>query len=200
MKMKKTMMMAMMTVLALSVKAGVIQWGTAGGSMTATVGGLWPANSVPLTTMVYLVLDSARTAVLAAAEGGTFDDSMAGVLEGKQVESTKGVINAHLTPDNPNGNSLAPTTFVDVFLLVFIPGDVGNPDGYYAYTSALPAGIGTSASDVTPAAFGNTDWIAGGGWQPIDDNGGGPITVPEPASALLALAGVGLLVGRKRRS
>ena len=185
--------MMVMVAFALSAQAAAFRWASAMNATSAALG----AN-VDVGTTIYLVLASEAGSIANQLDLGTLTTIST---------STYGVVSSFTTTlaNGSTGNvdanhSDIPLTVAGLDLVLFVISKDGKNFAYsgiatVAYTDATTAsdgGLVTFTSPIWNAATASSGGVAGKGWLPIG--------IPEPATALLALAGVGLLIRRRRRA
>ena len=177
--------------LAFAARAGILVWGVANDGME-----LYPEEVTPQGTLVYLIPTAAQSHVENAIADGSFDPDMPevlGIIETRDDDvSVSAFDNASLTE--------GATYYVSS--LVFEDNDVGF--GRYAISGSIPAVAAESESalDASVAVFSeengwdNASGTGTDGWVERDED---IFEVPEPSMAVLALAGVGFLMRRRRK-
>ena len=189
--MKKLMLTLAVVVCAATMQAAVtINWGVAASALKKSDG-----SSIGKSQTVYLINADSTAAIASAILGGTWSDTMAGMLGSAATANTKGTI-AY------SGNALglpsgyAAGTSYNFAILAF-DGDAFqisasmtqaayDPDstdyGSMQYVSFDSTKFGTA----TGTAFATKTWVTA--------------SVPEPTSGLLMLFGLGALALRRRRA
>ena len=139
-------------------------------------------NDIPASLPIYLIEMSYAGSIVDAIMGGTFSASTAGVIDSAST----------VPPDqnfpmvtSPNSSYIDGGTEYNFAVLVFAT--FGGED-YYQISDSRPGFAATSAADAglanfSPSRFHSENWVL----------------IPEPASALLGLAGIGLLIAQKRK-
>ena len=191
--MKKVTVMLLL-VSALVAQSGYIKWQM----MPTTLAGHYLNGDARVAegTVVYLMLNSDLAAVQTAITNGTFLAS--GLILGNSQQS----LNSSYMTGSSAAVPVAPDSgSIDIRLVIFSGGAGYNyaAGGEYIISGVRAANI--TADDVstpsTPFANGNA-WASapfpGVNWTAYGD------PIPEPAIGLLALAGVGLLIRRRRRA
>jgi len=193
--MKKIIMLLLAS--ALVAQAGYIKW-----QMTSTsapghyLGG--DARVVNGTTVVYLILDSNLAAVQTAITNGTFLTS--GLIYNNSQQILNGSGATASSPDIPVTANAGET--VDIRLVIFSGGAGYN---YAKGGEYIISGVRSAVAGENPGEAGSTSFAVGNAWASSPSFPGVDWTaygdpVPEPAIGLLALAGVGLLIRRRRRA
>ena len=172
--------MSLVTCLATS-QAAIVMWRVNQADPIKNLVGDAFAPNTELT--VYLLLAANQSAIEASIKNGTFTGDATGIVAS----------NTFATEDNnfefinsPNSSLLDPVggefTLVALILYTF------EGDDYYQFSTSRTDYSYASGSDpLTGFSFNRSNWV--NGWTPV----------PEPASALLGLAGIGLLIAQKRK-
>ena len=198
----KKMMIMMVAASMLSAQAGFIEWGMGRNNATSHFFYGDTTGTFAAGTIVYLIMAADMSNVDAAIKAGTFGslvvdtNTMGGsplILPPKVTELT-GIV----------GNTA-------IALVIFQGGGAYNStvgsSGQYVLSTSKPGSAAAVAGDAVGSTINFTGNAGGGGfnvnevsWKSYTVNNTPPGgDVPEPATALLALAGVGLLIRRKRR-
>jgi hypothetical protein len=186
--MKKLLSLALVALVAISAQAAFIEWST----VAITFGGTTLKNNTSVAGYL-IALDGSSLATYDLVEGFSAT-SIGTVVESKSgtPKSGKFTGNSDISAYS-NGDAFA-------FLITYNDGT----DTYYNLSSTVNvlAGLDPTDSTVAPATWGNFavngamnetagTLTAGGGWTKA-------VAVPEPASAMLALAGVAMLIRRRK--
>ena len=201
MKMKMKMMMVVAAIfLACLAHAGKVYWGVSeyplifadpGGDFSAANGVLYNG------TAVYLIEFGQLDGVLDAMDDGSFELGVtAGILSVKYANASGAIPRT----ESEVGGTVRGTIKLVALIFNTLDYEAGVTTDYIM-SGAYNMLIGTDSVDSGNFTFSYDSGFGAGEVSvgAIDYSGGGG-AIPEPAAALLALAGVGLLVRRKRRA
>ncbi len=185
--MKKLLSLAIVGILAISVQAATIPWSSAAISFD---GSTMKNNT---SVMGYLI----------ALDGTSLDESYT-LTEGFSALTIGAIVNSDLNGTSKAGKvagtaDVSNYTNGDAFAVLITYTDGDNT--YYNLSSSVYTLSGLDPNDISVAPTQWADFAINGATSSEKGTlkaGGGWTAVPEPASAMLALAGVAMLIRRRK--
>ena len=184
--MKKLLVFALCTAVAGFASAGSIQWNMNLGRS----GFVADSKGNALSGDIYLILTSSATALEEAAANNTFETVLSDVkLDSMTLTDGK---NANVVTTTKPSTTLKPDQTYSFSLVVF---DAANKQ-FYVSSALSEVAYDEGADVVTPTKVTFTGSMVGNTFA--TPTNGKWTSVPEPSTAMLALAGLALLIKRRR--
>jgi hypothetical protein len=183
--MKKLLFFALCTAFASLASAGSIQWNINMGRN----GYIADYKGEKMAGDIYLILASSATALEEAAANNTFVTALANASLGDPIEITSGKNNNAVNTATQPSTILAVGTEYSFSIVVF---DTANKQ-YYISSALSEKAYDESAAVVSPNKITFTTSEVGSTF-----NANWQTSVPEPSTAALALAGLALLLKRRK--
>ena len=182
-----------MAVAAISVSAASLDWSVAGKSFTTSDGSSARASGYLVTVFYATDYDSVQEAI-SNLSSSTANSDAAGISSAissiEALTQSSGITKATGAQAGTfDDSAFSVGTALDIFVVAWDANNIGDATNYLVSDFASTTAYTAPATPTTNGAF-DASSFASAKWTAV--------AVPEPASAMLALAGVAMLIRRRK--